>query len=508
MQYKYVAVIGMDGMGNFNSKTCTPEFDRIFENGAVTFNALSMDPTISAENWGAMLLGADPLVHTLTNTKISSEEYTNKDLPSLFKRIRDVYPDEYLASCCNWDPINFGIVENGLDVDKKTASSDKALLPKIIETVKKKPKFLFVQFDDIDAAGHQFGYGTDKYLEAIRKNDVLLGKIYDAYEEAGILDDTLFITIADHGGYIKSHGGYTDGEALVFLGVTGKGVKKGQIKFAKTKDISAIVLYAFGLEIPKYNEKGFSSQIPEGIFEGTPAYFRKNSHPSVIKTKNTPGDLFAFFPKDDMKLSMHLDNSLIDSTGKTSFKENGTVKFYSNGVNSACGEFGKTGYADIEGISFEEENFTIALWLKIERSLTDAPAVISNKSWAVKHRDDIGFTLALRSNDIVFNLGSGDDCEEITIPFPEEISEGWVHCIVSFERGRRQIKFFMDFNHVFTLPLKESFSGNPDTGKLTIGNDTDGTYNKDMIFRADDIFIFNYAFCERDVQVLEDYYKR
>ena len=34
--YKYVAVIGIDGIGNFNTKTLTPNFDKIFENGAIT----------------------------------------------------------------------------------------------------------------------------------------------------------------------------------------------------------------------------------------------------------------------------------------------------------------------------------------------------------------------------------------------------------------------------------------------------------------------------------------
>ncbi|MBQ7579869.1 MAG: alkaline phosphatase family protein, partial [Clostridia bacterium] len=56
--YKYVAVIGIDGMGSFCDKTSTPNFDRIFKNGCRTTDALSMAPTISAQNWGAMLLGA------------------------------------------------------------------------------------------------------------------------------------------------------------------------------------------------------------------------------------------------------------------------------------------------------------------------------------------------------------------------------------------------------------------------------------------------------------------
>ena len=38
--YKYVAVIGIDGMGKFNSQTDTPNLDKIFEKGD-TCSALS-----------------------------------------------------------------------------------------------------------------------------------------------------------------------------------------------------------------------------------------------------------------------------------------------------------------------------------------------------------------------------------------------------------------------------------------------------------------------------------
>ena len=68
--YKYVVVVGIDGMGNFLTKTPTPNIDRIFENHAKTYNALSMSPTISAQNWCAMLMGCSPEVHGFTNSTV------------------------------------------------------------------------------------------------------------------------------------------------------------------------------------------------------------------------------------------------------------------------------------------------------------------------------------------------------------------------------------------------------------------------------------------------------
>ena len=46
-KYSHVAVIGIDGMGKFNSQTETPTLDRIFAHGAVNWSALSMNPNDS-----------------------------------------------------------------------------------------------------------------------------------------------------------------------------------------------------------------------------------------------------------------------------------------------------------------------------------------------------------------------------------------------------------------------------------------------------------------------------
>ena len=35
------------------------------------------------------------------------------------------------------------------------------------------------------------------------------------------------------------------------------------------RDLAAIVLYAFGIEAPAFDEKGWTSQIPKGIFNDT-----------------------------------------------------------------------------------------------------------------------------------------------------------------------------------------------------------------------------------------------
>lgn len=267
--YKHVIVLGIDGAGAFIKDADTPHFDRIFAESAVTYSALSSNPTISAECWGSMLLGVGPEVHKLTNGIVSSTPYpVDSVFPSLFRRIREAMPDAELGSYCDWNPITFGIVENNQNVANATAR-DTDLIPMICDYIReKKPTFLFTQLDSVDGAGHGHGYGSVEHLRRIHEVDELVNDVYETVRETGILDDTLFMLIADHGGFGTGHGGWTDEEKYVTFAAAGKGVQCGQIEEMNIRDLAAIVLYALGIDAPAFDEQGWTAQIPAGIFAG------------------------------------------------------------------------------------------------------------------------------------------------------------------------------------------------------------------------------------------------
>ena len=111
-RYSHVIVVGIDGAGAFIKQADTPNFDCIFKNGAVTYEGLASRPSISAECWGSMLLGVGPEVHKLTNSIAETFPYpVDSPFPSLFRRIRESYPEAEIGSYCNWNPITSGIAE-------------------------------------------------------------------------------------------------------------------------------------------------------------------------------------------------------------------------------------------------------------------------------------------------------------------------------------------------------------------------------------------------------------
>lgn len=512
--YKHVVVIGVDGIGSFNRNANTPNIDKIFEDGAVTFSGLSMDPTISAENWGSMLLGAEPVVHGLTNSIINQHDHKSEILPSLFKRIKSHIPDATLASYCNWSPINNGLIEKDLEVEKYTNNNDAELTTEVIKCVQKKPTFLFVHLDEGDGAGHRYGYGTKEHLETISYEDEQVGRIFNAYKNAGIIDDTLFIVLSDHGGYERSHGGYSDTEKYIFFGARGKNIKKSVINDMHTIDLYAIVLYAFGIEIPEYDIKGFSSQIPNGIFKDYEGkYIKIEGKPYNPVKKPTPElksekGLGAFIDEERIKLALFFDNNYENSVSDILPIEHGTVKFYSDGIRGACTELGNNGHLVYNDIKFGNDSVTFSVWLKINRELIDEPAVFGNKNWSGK-RCTKGILLALRCSNTALNIGCGDDDFDFVTPFPPQISTGWVHGIFVIDKENQKVQTYYNFELCHETYLEPQYLTELDNMPFTVGNDGLGTYNNEIkqIFNIDDLFIFKGAFSQVEIQKLKDYYE-
>ena len=83
----------------------------------------------------------------------------------------------------------------------------------------------------------------DKGLDAIVK----------AVEDAGIMDETIIMVTADHGGIDTGHGGITMNEMQTPIVFYGKGIKKGFVIPESTMvfDIAGTIGYMFNIEQPQ-----------------------------------------------------------------------------------------------------------------------------------------------------------------------------------------------------------------------------------------------------------------
>ena len=268
--YKHVFIIGVDGAGRFFKNADTPNFDRIFADGAVDYTARAEIITTSAQNWGAMLTGVSYLTHKLTNDITGEQERTSDTkYPTIFKYARDAYPEAELASIVNWSNISRGIIETDLNVTKLYPGDDEAVTDAICEyfNAGNEPTLFFVQLDSVDHVGHDVGSKSQEYIDQIETVDGYIGRIYDAIDANGLMEDGLFIVVADHGHTLTGgHGGLTMRETQVTLAAKGKTVKAGGKMDSDTRnrDVAAIALYALGIEKPSY----MSAKVPSNLFEG------------------------------------------------------------------------------------------------------------------------------------------------------------------------------------------------------------------------------------------------
>ena len=80
--------------------------------------------------------------------------------------------------------------------------------------------FVRLFFGEPDGAGHSKGWESEDYFKMLTHLDQALALIVSAVKEAGMMDETVFILSADHGGKGTGHGGKTMNEMqtpIVFL---------------------------------------------------------------------------------------------------------------------------------------------------------------------------------------------------------------------------------------------------------------------------------------------------
>lgn len=384
--YKYVCIIGCDGMGAFHRMTSTPCIDKLFENGATNYTTLASKPSISAQGWASILTGAIPEVHRLSNCDMHPID----ELPTLFRMVKDAYPDAETAAYSQWAPIPLQIISPGggltsyavgPDVEPPDRSGDNEFWVEVDGEICKQavdyldshsPKLMFIHFGCTDTFGHRTGYGSSEHLRVIRYLDARIGEIVEKYKERGLFEDTLFFVTADHGGNHTAHGGWTDDEKYVFLGVAGKNVNKGTIGKSCLRDIPAIVLHALGITPPTFSKEGYAAQLPMGIFldagvENRVDLYEQGSHfdcgSKIQPLRGTEQHIGNFIDEDNIRFWQTFEDGIDDVTGNcTVTTKRGFVKTYHDGLIGKYGEFG-SGILKIDGLKIPSV-FTIAFWYK------------------------------------------------------------------------------------------------------------------------------------------------
>lgn len=243
----HVFIISIDG-GNpaVMLRSEMPVLKKLAQEGAHTWRAQTIVPSLTLPSHTSMLTGVGPDQHKVTWNNLSPTNGLVR-VPTIFAAARPAgfstamfvgkEKFRHLLQPATVDVFNFDrdaeviITKNeggGAGMKKEGNVLAKVVAKDAADyIVQHKPNLCFIHFSDPDNVGHTFGWGSRQQIKAFAKVDAALGLILKAIQRAQIEAESVIIITADHGGHGRGHGSGTPEDLTIPWIAWGKGVKWG-----------------------------------------------------------------------------------------------------------------------------------------------------------------------------------------------------------------------------------------------------------------------------------------
>lgn len=280
---EHVFIISFDqGAPENLAKSEMPELKRLAREGARTWEAYTIVPSLTLPSHVSMLTGVGIQKHQILWNEFQPEKGLLK-VPTIFQLAKkEGFRTALFAAKSKFKTLH---LPDSLDVfvipeSPKAGSVAEAFAA---EVGKLKPNLCFIHFADADTAGHNFGVNSPEKLAALADCDKALKTIVDAIKVAGLESSSVIILTADHGGHDRTpeeneqrkargesyqpgtHGAPQRSDVVIPWIAWGKGVKKDHTITTPvvTYDTAATALWLLGVPVPE----GFWGRPVKDAFE-------------------------------------------------------------------------------------------------------------------------------------------------------------------------------------------------------------------------------------------------
>jgi predicted AlkP superfamily pyrophosphatase or phosphodiesterase len=272
---EHVIILSIDGgKPAVIAQSKVPVLDRLVKEGAHTWTAQTVFPSITLPSHTSMLTGVDIETHQIRWNNWQPGAGFVK-VPTIFTEAKQAGLStamfvgkeklRHIAIPGSVDIFNYERQQSGevtkedpTAKDKKAKTKEGTVPAKIVAAKfaayfkEKKPALTMIHFPDTDTAGHKYGWHSPEQIAAFADVDAALAVVRKAIETAGVADKTVLIISADHGGHDKTHGSDSPEDMNIPWIAWGNGVKAGaEIKApVKTYDTAATALWLLGRPVP------------------------------------------------------------------------------------------------------------------------------------------------------------------------------------------------------------------------------------------------------------------
>lgn len=353
-QTKKVLFIGIDGCrADVMMSSNIPNIQNLVNQSIYSMDGLCAATTWSGNGWSTMLTGVWHTKHNVQDNNFTSPNYAN--YPDFLTRAETYNPNLKTISLAHWAPINDKIVQNA-DVQTNLAS-DLAVKNAAVSALQNdNPDILFVDFDDVDHAGHSYGFASTvpQYVSAIQTTDSYIGAIVAAMKNRPTYnnEDWLVVLTTDHGAIQSSHGGGNLSERTIFTVYSNPGFTPQQI--SKTVLESNKTFNQLSFPAGTYAKPANQTPFNFGTIQDFTVEFwvkpnaSYSSDPVMISNKNwangkNKGFVISGYSGQTFKLNIGDGTNRIDLVGgkvetnkwkhiAVSFDRDGLVTMYEDGV--------------------------------------------------------------------------------------------------------------------------------------------------------------------------------
>jgi arylsulfatase A-like enzyme len=274
-QVDRVMIISIDGLRpDVLLRGNTPNLHKLYEGGSFTFWAQTVPMAITLPSHVSMLTGVSVEKHHIDfNDERATTRPIYPNATTIFEAAKKAgYSTALVAGKSKFITLNkpgtidwFSAPEDPATTDADVADAAGAILRL------HKPQVLFVHFPGTDTAGHAYGWASPQQFTALEQIDQSIGMLMHALDTSGLVDSTVVIISADHGGSGKQHGANDLRSLHIPWIANGPGIRKNfdltalRERTIHTEDTFATACFLLGIPLPPGTDGRPVVQIVQGV---------------------------------------------------------------------------------------------------------------------------------------------------------------------------------------------------------------------------------------------------